>query len=191
MLGGYLEFFMKPPLADTYLNLKRELEELIQKKLLNPKLDIQIYEQLVAAVRLLILDDPCEGRFVFGRQGRQRQFPSCPEPKPSKPVANVSKNGDGPGGDNSKSQLQTLVTRAGHEAPTYKTTQLPNNQFRTTVEFNGMQFIGHPCHNKKLAEKDAAAEALKWLTGGTKSYEDISRMSLLLKKNKNKQHRRV
>lgn len=32
MLGGYLEFFMKPALADTYLSLKRELEELIQKK---------------------------------------------------------------------------------------------------------------------------------------------------------------
>ena len=32
MLGGYLEFFMKPALAETYLSLKRELEELIQKK---------------------------------------------------------------------------------------------------------------------------------------------------------------
>ncbi|KAL1319969.1 DExH-box ATP-dependent RNA helicase DExH3-like [Arachis ipaensis] len=35
MLGGYLEFFMKPELANTYLRLKGELEELIQKKLLN------------------------------------------------------------------------------------------------------------------------------------------------------------
>ncbi|KAI8002804.1 DExH-box ATP-dependent RNA helicase DExH3, partial [Camellia lanceoleosa] len=32
MLGGYLEFFMKPSLADTYLRLKNELEELIQMK---------------------------------------------------------------------------------------------------------------------------------------------------------------
>ena len=32
MLGGYLEFFMKPDLADTYLSLKKELEELIQQK---------------------------------------------------------------------------------------------------------------------------------------------------------------
>lgn len=32
MLGGYLEFFMKPDLASTYLGLKRELEELIQNK---------------------------------------------------------------------------------------------------------------------------------------------------------------
>lgn len=32
MLGGYLEFFMKPGLAGTYLALKRELDELIQMK---------------------------------------------------------------------------------------------------------------------------------------------------------------
>lgn len=32
MLGGYLEFFMKPALASTYLNLKKELDEVVQKK---------------------------------------------------------------------------------------------------------------------------------------------------------------
>uniref|UniRef100_A0A6N2LUS7 RNA helicase n=1 Tax=Salix viminalis TaxID=40686 RepID=A0A6N2LUS7_SALVM len=32
MLGGYLDFFMKPTLGDMYLSLKRELEELIQNK---------------------------------------------------------------------------------------------------------------------------------------------------------------
>ncbi|KAL6011533.1 hypothetical protein ACLOJK_001981 [Asimina triloba] len=32
MLDGYLEFFMKPGLAETYLNLKRELNELIHQK---------------------------------------------------------------------------------------------------------------------------------------------------------------
>ncbi|XXG83840.1 hypothetical protein AAC387_Pa10g1498 [Persea americana] len=191
MLGGYLEFFMKPTLAETYLNLKRELDELIQNKLLNPRIDIQVHEELLSAVRLLISEDPCDGRFVFGRQ-ELRQLPSRPEPKPIKSVSTMPKSGDGPGGDNSKSQLQTLVTRAGHVAPTYKTNQLPNNQFQTTVEFNGMQFIGHPCHNKKLAEKDAAAEALRWLTGGTMPrQEDIDSMSMLLKQSKNKQHRRV
>ncbi|XP_028053028.1 DExH-box ATP-dependent RNA helicase DExH3-like isoform X2 [Camellia sinensis] len=35
MLGGYLEFFMKPSLANTYLRLKNELEELIQMKLVH------------------------------------------------------------------------------------------------------------------------------------------------------------
>lgn len=32
MLGGYLEFFMKPELTNTYVSLKKELDELIQMK---------------------------------------------------------------------------------------------------------------------------------------------------------------
>jgi hypothetical protein len=32
MLGGYLEFFMNPSLADMYQSLRKELDELIQKK---------------------------------------------------------------------------------------------------------------------------------------------------------------
>lgn len=32
MLGGFLEFFMKPDVAETYQKLRMELEELIQKK---------------------------------------------------------------------------------------------------------------------------------------------------------------
>ncbi|KAL5063135.1 hypothetical protein RYX36_024872, partial [Vicia faba] len=72
---------------------------------------------------------------------------------------------NGPGGDNSKSQLQTLLTRAGYVAPIYKTKQLKNNQFRSSVELNGVEIMGQPCNNKKSAEKDAAAEALQWVTG--------------------------
>ena len=97
----------------------------------------------------------------------------------------VSKTQSGPGGDNSKSQLQTLLTRAGYAAPMYKTKQLKNNQFQTTVEFNGMQIMGQPCSNKKSAEKDAAAEALQWLMSGTQTdHEYINHMSMLLKKSK-------
>lgn len=32
MLGGYLEFFMKPAIAEMYQCLKGELDELIQTK---------------------------------------------------------------------------------------------------------------------------------------------------------------
>lgn len=32
MLGGYLEFFMKPAIAEMYQCLRRELDELIQTK---------------------------------------------------------------------------------------------------------------------------------------------------------------
>lgn len=32
MLGGYLEFFMQPAIAEKYLSLRREFDELIQNK---------------------------------------------------------------------------------------------------------------------------------------------------------------
>ncbi|KAA0058112.1 DExH-box ATP-dependent RNA helicase DExH3 [Cucumis melo var. makuwa] len=181
MLDGYLEFFMKPALAETYLSLKGELDELVHQKLLNPKLAMEPHNELLSALRLLISEDRCEGRFVFGRH----------MPVPSKKAITDSpprqKHGDGGGGDNSKGQLQTLLVRAGHETPTYKTKQLKNNQFRSTVIFNGLNFVGQPCGSKKLAEKDAAAEALLWLQGEThSSSQAIDHASILLKKSKKK-----
>ncbi|KAE9597508.1 hypothetical protein Lal_00030035 [Lupinus albus] len=185
MLEGYLEFFMKPELAKTYLSLKSELEELVQKKLMDPKLDIQSHNELLSAVRLLVSEDNCEGRFVFGRKGQSQL----------KKEVN-SKSGGGGGGegetDNFKNHLQMFLNRAGHESPTYKTTQLKNNQFRSTVIFNGLNFVGQPCVGKKLAEKSAAAEAILWLRGDTQSpnNDDINHASVVLKKsnkkNKNK-----
>lgn len=185
MLGGHLEFFMKPAIAEMYQSLRRELDELIQNKLLNPRMGIHMYHELLSAVRLLISEDQCDGRFVFSHQvGRQVVKPSKTSVT-GMPKALVSRTESGPGGDNSKSQLQTLLTRAGYAAPTYKTKQLKNNQFRSTVEFNGMQIMGQPCNNKKFAEKDAAAEALQLLMGGTQSgHEYIDHMSMLLKKSK-------
>ncbi|KAI4347227.1 hypothetical protein L6164_008057 [Bauhinia variegata] len=180
MLGGYLEFFMKPQLAETYLSLKKELEELIQRKLMDPKLDIQSHnEQLLSAVRLLVSEDQCDGRFVFGRQVLL----------PSKKATDM-KSGVGPEAHNFKNQLQTLLVRAGHDPPTYKTKQLKNNQFRSTVIFNGLNFVGKPCNNKKLAEMDAASEAVLWLKGDTRSScDDLDHVSMLLKKNKKKKQK--
>ncbi|KAK6134232.1 hypothetical protein DH2020_032037 [Rehmannia glutinosa] len=130
MLGGYLEFYMDPAIAELYQSLRRELDELIQTKVLLPS------NQCTAAIAAA----------------------------PQKPAL-IYNTESGPGGDNSKSQLQTLLTRAGYASPSYKTKQLKNNQFRSTVEFNGNQIMGQPCSNKKQAEKDAAAEALQWLLG--------------------------
>ncbi|GLT60383.1 hypothetical protein SLA2020_331510 [Shorea laevis] len=179
MLGGYLEFFMNPSLANTYLSLKRELEELIQKKLLNSKLDMQLYSELLSAVRLVVSEDQGEGRFVFGRQ-----LPASP-----KKTEKMAPSGKGEG-DNFKNHLQTLLVRAGHGAPIYKTKQLKNNQFRSTVCFNGLDFVGQPCTSKKLAEKDAAAQALLWMKGENhSSSRDIDHMSMLLKKSKSKKRR--
>ncbi|XP_057995987.1 DExH-box ATP-dependent RNA helicase DExH5, mitochondrial isoform X2 [Hevea brasiliensis] len=181
MLGGYLEFFMKPAIAEMYQTLRRELDELIQTKLLNPRMDIHVYHELLCAIRLLLSEDKCDGKFVFGHQVLKPSKISVMSTQP----ALVSRTESGPGGDNSKSQLQTLLTRAGYAAPTYKTKQLKNNQFRATVEFNGMQIMGQPCNNKKSAEKDAAVEALQWLMGGTQTgHEYVNHMSMLLKKSK-------
>lgn len=185
MLGGYLEFFMNPALADTYLRLKKELEELIQKKLLNPKLDMKNHNELLLAIRLLISEDQSDGKFVFGRQ---LPSPSKKATKGTLLLGPHSNSSDGVGGDNSKNQLQTLLARAGHGVPSYKTTQLKNNKFRSTVVVNGLNFVGQPCNSKKLAEKDAAAQALEWLMGETQSSKKaVDHISMLLKKSKKKQ----
>nr|XP_016432957.1 PREDICTED: DExH-box ATP-dependent RNA helicase DExH5, mitochondrial-like isoform X1 [Nicotiana tabacum] len=181
MLGGYLEFFMSPTIAEMYRSLRRELDELIHTKLLNPRMDVHSYHELLSAIRLLISEDQCGGRFVFSRQVLLTSKPCAA----AAPPAPMSRTESGPGGENSKSQLQTLLNRAGYATPTYKTRQLNNNQFQATVEFNGMQIMGRPCNNKKQAEKDAAAEALQWLLEGHRAGPDyIERMSLILKKSK-------
>lgn len=147
---------------------------------MNPKLEITDHNELLYAVRLLVSEDQCEGRFVYGRQ----------VPKPSKKIPKEIKKGTTlqvSGGDNSKNNLQTVLLRAGHQSPTYKTTQLKNNRFRSTVFFNGLDFVGQPCTNKKLAEKDAATEALQWLMGESQSsHKAVDHASTLLKKSKKK-----
>ncbi|XP_055800682.1 DExH-box ATP-dependent RNA helicase DExH5, mitochondrial isoform X1 [Solanum dulcamara] len=181
MLGGYLEFFMNPTIAEMYRSLRRELDELIHTKLLNPRMDVHSYHELLSAIRLLISEDHCGGRFVFNHQILLPSKPCAGAPPPA-PTSRIE---SGPGGDNAKSQLQTLLNRAGYATPTYKSLQLNNNQFRATVEFNGMQIMGRPCNNKKQAEKDAAAEALNWLLEGHLAGPDyIEQMSQFLKKSK-------
>lgn len=191
MLGGYLEFFMSPDLASTYLGLKRELDELIMRKLQSPKMDIQTSEELLSAIRLLVSEDQNNGRFVFGRQ----ELSSKNLKSKSKSLLNPNL---GAGGDNSKNQLQTILNRAGHDNPIYKTRPAGNNQYRAIVEFNGMQFVGQPCSSKKLAEKEVALEALEWLIGRKNSSSskagttpELDAVSMLLKKSKkHKQQRR-
>lgn len=142
---------------------------------------IHKYHELLSAVRLLLSEDQGEGRFVFGRQVHTSLKASVGAAQPGL----VSRTESGPGGDNSKSQLQTLLTRAGCAPPTYKTKQLKNCKFQSSVEFNGMQIMGQPCNNKKSAEKDAAAEAIQWLVSGTQmGHEHINHMSMMLKKSR-------
>nr|XP_043627673.1 DExH-box ATP-dependent RNA helicase DExH5, mitochondrial-like isoform X2 [Erigeron canadensis] len=184
MMGGYLEFFMEPAIAGMYQSLRRELDELFQCKLLNPRMDLHTHHELISAVRLLLPGDKCHGSFVFNRQVLyNNSIPYIGSAPPPPPV--VSRVESGPGGDNSKGQLQTLLTRAGHSIPSYRTTQLANNQFRSVCEFNGMQFMGRPCQTKKQAEKDAAAEALDRLMSNKQAGHDfIGNTSTMLKKSK-------
>ena len=144
-------------------------------QLLDPMLETQSHSELLSAVRLLVSEDHCDGRFVFGRQ-------VLPQ---SKKETN-SKTGGGAEGKNYKNHLQAFLNRAGHDSPTYKTKELKNNQFRTTVVFNGLNFVGQPCSSKKLAEKSAAAEALLWIKGDGHSSDDIDHASVLLKKSNKK-----
>ncbi|CAI9096105.1 OLC1v1032182C3 [Oldenlandia corymbosa var. corymbosa] len=183
MRGGYLEFFMSPGLAKMYQSLRKEFEELIHAKLLHPKMGIRSHHALLSAIRLMIAEDQGCGRFVFNRQVEQHLKP--PVVAAVTPPNLISRTDSGPGGDNSKSQLQTLLARAGYGTPVYKTKQEGNSQFRAAVEFNGLQIMGQPCNNKKQAEKDAASEALEWLLGHQQRDQDyIERMSMFLKKSK-------
>lgn len=146
-------------------------------------MDLHTHHALLSAMWLLLAEDQCGGRFVFNRLVIQN--PSKPSVTVVEPQYMVSRTESGPGGDNPKSQLQTVLARAGHSAPIYKSKQLDNSLFQSTVEFNGMQIMGKPFNVKKHAEKDAAAEALQCLMGEKQmSREYIDQMSMMLKKSK-------
>ncbi|XAR54513.1 RNA helicase [Bertholletia excelsa] len=161
MLQGYIDFFMDPSLAESYMNLKHELDKLVQKKLEDPTLDVHKEgKYLMLAVQELVSGDQCDGRFVFGRESKKPRQSSSENDRFTRD------------GTNPKSLLQTLLMRAGHSPPKYKTKHLKTNEFRALVEFKGMQFVGKPKRNKQLAERDAAIEALAWLTQTSDNTQD-------------------
>ncbi|CAM8992581.1 unnamed protein product [Rhodiola kirilowii] len=158
MMDGYIDFFMEPAVVDIYLSLRKELDEVIQNKLMNPKLDKGSYTELMTAVRLLLPQERCEGQFVFGRKvSEPSKGMKINSPGVIRKATECNNLGD------TKNQLQTILARAGYERPTYNTETLQKLVFRSTVTFNRMSFTGQTCNSKKLAEKDAANEALKWL----------------------------
>lgn len=122
-------------------------------QLMNPRQKMNNAEELLSVVRLLLTDDSCCGRFTFGEQ--EVSMKSLDPGKPSE--------------ENIKCRLQTVLLRGGHDYPSYRTRGLGNNHFQSTVEFNGMQFSGQSFGTKKLAEKDAAREALNWLNSSSPS----------------------
>jgi ATP-dependent RNA helicase DHX36 len=128
----------------------------VHLQLEDPNFDIHKEgKYILFAVQELAAGDLCEGRFVFGRETSRARLRNPEDDGKS----NIIKDGMNP-----KSLLQTLLMRAGHTPPKYKTKHLKTNEFRAMVEFKGMQFVGKPKRNKQLAERDAAIEALGWLT---------------------------
>ncbi|KAJ6810675.1 DExH-box ATP-dependent RNA helicase DExH3 isoform X1 [Iris pallida] len=192
MLDGYIDFFMDPSLAECYWSVKEELDKLFQKKLQNPNLDIHKEgKYLMLAVQELVTADLCEGRFVFGRETKRSRI--CVEAPDNK--SKIIKDGTNP-----KSLLQTLLMRAGHTPPKYKIKHLKTNEFRAVVELKGMQFVGKPKKSKQQAERDAALEALGWLTqtsdtsprddDGDDPIDITDNMLKLLSKKRSKRHNR-
>ena len=97
----------------------------LMNQLENPSLDLHKEgKYLMLAVQELVSGDQCEGRFVFGRDSKRRRELSS--------ESRFTKDGTNP-----KSLLQTLLMRAGHSPPKYKTKHLKTNEFRALVEFKG------------------------------------------------------
>ncbi|XP_047330377.1 DExH-box ATP-dependent RNA helicase DExH3-like isoform X2 [Impatiens glandulifera] len=175
MFGGYLEFLMTPALSTTYLRLKKELDEVIQMKLHNPKLEMQSHNKLLSIVRSLISEDRCEGKFVFSRKPLAPSEKGKSDALMCTPLKGAL--------ENSKTRLQKLLERAGHGPPTYKTIPAKMSKFRSSLILKGLNFVGQPCNNKKQAEKDVASQALVWFMGETQSSDVIvNHMSTLLSK---------
>lgn len=151
MNGGYLEFFMEPSVALMYLRLRKELDDLISRKLANPELNI--YEEgkvLMRAVFEVLDADRCEGSFTFGRKVK------APKPLSKSDTSDV------------KGLLQTLLLRAGKKPPVYRTRMVKGQLYQSSIEVKGRGFTGEPATSKKLAEKNVSAAALEWLTGLSK-----------------------
>lgn len=57
MLGGYLEFFMNPTLATTYVRLKRELYELVHEKVCNICTMTILFFRFSELIEYIIIDE--------------------------------------------------------------------------------------------------------------------------------------
>ena len=155
MHGGYLEFFMEREVASMYLRLRKELDELLSKKLANPEMDV--YEEgmpLMRAVFEVLQADRCQGSFTFGRKAKNQKSTTQVD------VTDV------------KGLLQTVLLRAGKKPPVYKTRMVKGHQYQSSIEVKGRGFTGEPASSKKAAEKNVSTMALEWITGLSKSKKE-------------------
>jgi ATP-dependent RNA helicase DHX36 len=151
MNGGYMEWFMDPSVALMYLRLRKELDDLISRKLANPELNIFEEGKVLMRAVFEVLDaDQCEGSFTFGRKLK------TPRPLSKSDSSDV------------KGLLQTVLQRAGKKPPVYRTRMMKGQLYQSSIEVKGRGFTGDPAISKKLAEKNVSTMALEWLTGLSK-----------------------
>ncbi|MCO5590440.1 hypothetical protein L7F22_044410 [Adiantum nelumboides] len=154
VMGEKLEFFMSTNLANTILELRRELDSLLERKMEDPKLDIyEDSKHLLDAVTNLVNGDANTGTFDFVGAVTQQEK--------SKEAKKFSENKSD---QNVLSLLHNLLQRSGQELPSYKVKGPKKDMFQARVKCNGQYFIGKPALSKKQAERNAATEALVWLS---------------------------
>ncbi|KAG6543957.1 hypothetical protein Mapa_014581 [Marchantia paleacea] len=149
MQDGFLEFFMDRDLATMILMLRVELDELVQRKLEDPEMDIHTEGyNLIEAILELLHGDECQGKFVYGRKIASHS-------QKDKPVQEEE--------EDVKGLLQQLVQRGGKAPPKWKTKAHSCGGFQSTVIVRSKSFLGKPASSKKQAEKNASKVALEWV----------------------------
>lgn len=154
VMGDGLEFFMSPSLTKTTLQLREELDHILQRKMQNPQLDIyEDSKHLINAVTTMITGDENLGSFdIVGTRT------ALDKPKEAK-----KKVVQDPGSQNVLAVLNNLLQRSGQALPRYNVKGPKKDMFQARVKCKGQYFIGKPATTKRQAERNAATEALEWL----------------------------
>lgn len=147
---------MQPDVASMFLRMRKDLDDLVSKKLANPEVDI--YDEgrlLMKAVYEVLEADRCQGSFTFGRKAKK--------PLALPKLADVT---------DVKGLLQTVLMKAGKKPPQYKTRMIKGHQYQSSIEVKGRGFTGEPAPSKKQAEKNVSTMALEWITGLSKTKKE-------------------
>ncbi|KAH7302390.1 hypothetical protein KP509_23G070100 [Ceratopteris richardii] len=155
IMANGLEFFMSSNLARLILELRTELDRLLQRKMVNPK--VNIYEDsrhLLEAMTTLMNGDENSGSFDY-----VGAITAVDKSNQGKKVVERSK-----GELNALSILHNWLQKRGEELPIYKVKGPKKDMFQARVKCRGQYFIGKPATSKRQAERNAAVEVLKSLT---------------------------
>lgn len=162
MRDGGLEFYMSPDLAETILQIRDELDDLLCRKMENPKLDIyKDGRYLIKAVTTLINGDQNLGAFAF-----MRAQTASDKQGEAKRASKAKSTTNAKSADSAISVLHNWLQKTGQVLPSYTVKGPKKNMFQARVKCKGEYFIGKPATSKRQAERNAAAEALEGLNKG-------------------------